>query len=162
LPASRLQNERLSARLRAVRTNGAPFEDVFFEAARSADLQKLLTSSIHDANGPSNLNVRRFLDHAHLSILTEISSVAELAESRLSTMRGPIVVGDLFDFTRDQFRYEPAENVYYCPEGKPLRYRGQHRTEREGRRSGVQCRPAWDSKTEILKQTDLRAYLLVG
>ena len=33
-------------------------------------------------------------------------------------------------FTRDQFRYEPAENVYYCPEGKPLRYRGQHRTER--------------------------------
>lgn len=33
-------------------------------------------------------------------------------------------------FTRDQFRYEPAENVYYCPEGKPLRYRGQHRTVR--------------------------------
>ncbi len=33
-------------------------------------------------------------------------------------------------FTRDQFRYEPTENVYYCPEGKPLRYRGQHRTER--------------------------------
>jgi hypothetical protein len=33
-------------------------------------------------------------------------------------------------FTRDQFRYEPAENTYYCPEGKPLRYRGQHRTER--------------------------------
>jgi transposase len=33
-------------------------------------------------------------------------------------------------FTRDQFRYEPAENVYYCPEGKPLRHRGQHRTER--------------------------------
>jgi transposase len=31
-------------------------------------------------------------------------------------------------FTRDQFRYEPAENVYYCPEGKPLRYRGQHRS----------------------------------
>ncbi len=30
-------------------------------------------------------------------------------------------------FTRDQFRYEPAENVYYCPEGKPLRYRGQRR-----------------------------------
>jgi transposase len=25
-------------------------------------------------------------------------------------------------FTRDQFRYDPAENVYYCPEGKPLRY----------------------------------------
>ena len=33
-------------------------------------------------------------------------------------------------FTRDQFRYDPAENVYYCPEGKPLRLRGQHRTER--------------------------------
>jgi transposase len=33
-------------------------------------------------------------------------------------------------FTRDQFRYEPAENVYYCPEGKPLRYRGQQRTMR--------------------------------
>ncbi len=32
-------------------------------------------------------------------------------------------------FTRDQFRYEPAENVYYCPEGKPLRYRGQHRSQ---------------------------------
>jgi len=31
-------------------------------------------------------------------------------------------------FTRDQFRYAPAENVYYCPEGKPLRYRGQHRS----------------------------------
>jgi hypothetical protein len=22
-------------------------------------------------------------------------------------------------FTREQFRYEPAENVFYCPEGKP-------------------------------------------
>ncbi len=31
-------------------------------------------------------------------------------------------------FTRDQFRYVPAENAYYCPEGKPLRYRGQHRS----------------------------------
>ena len=30
-------------------------------------------------------------------------------------------------FTRDQFRYEPAEDVYYCPEGKPLRYRAQRR-----------------------------------
>ena len=30
-------------------------------------------------------------------------------------------------FTREQFRYEPAENAYYCPEGKPLRYRGQRR-----------------------------------
>jgi Transposase DDE domain len=27
-------------------------------------------------------------------------------------------------FTREQFRYEPQENVYYGPEGKPLRYRG--------------------------------------
>jgi transposase len=31
-------------------------------------------------------------------------------------------------FTRDQFRYAPAENVYYCPEEKPLRYRGKHRS----------------------------------
>jgi transposase len=30
-------------------------------------------------------------------------------------------------FTRDQFRYEPAENVYYCPEGKALAYRGRRR-----------------------------------
>lgn len=30
-------------------------------------------------------------------------------------------------FTRDQFRYEPAEDVYYCPQGKPLRYRGRQR-----------------------------------
>ena len=28
-------------------------------------------------------------------------------------------------FTRDQFRYDPAENIYYCPEGKALRYRGR-------------------------------------
>jgi transposase len=44
-------------------------------------------------------------------------------------------------FTRDQFRYEPAENVYYCPEGKPLRYRGQHRTERGSSycSTAVQC-----------------------
>jgi transposase len=31
-------------------------------------------------------------------------------------------------FTREQFRYESKENVYYCPEGKPLRYRGQSRS----------------------------------
>src|SRR5216684_1277262 len=31
-------------------------------------------------------------------------------------------------FTRDQFRYDPAEDVYYCPEGKRLRYRGKHRS----------------------------------
>jgi DDE family transposase len=31
-------------------------------------------------------------------------------------------------FTREQFRYEPQENAYYCPEGKSLRYRGQSRS----------------------------------
>jgi transposase len=31
-------------------------------------------------------------------------------------------------FTRDAFRYEPKENAYYCPEGKPLHYRGQRRS----------------------------------
>lgn len=30
-------------------------------------------------------------------------------------------------FTREHFRYEPSENAYYCPEGKPLHYRGQKR-----------------------------------
>ncbi len=30
-------------------------------------------------------------------------------------------------FTRDQFRYDPAMNVYHCPEGKQLRYRGLQR-----------------------------------
>ncbi len=30
-------------------------------------------------------------------------------------------------FTREQFRYEPRENTYYCPQGKPLRYRGRRR-----------------------------------
>jgi len=30
-------------------------------------------------------------------------------------------------FTRDQFRYEAAENVYYCPEGKTLAYGGRRR-----------------------------------
>jgi hypothetical protein len=33
-------------------------------------------------------------------------------------------------FTREHFRYEPKENVYYCPEGKVLRYRGQSRRSR--------------------------------
>jgi len=28
-------------------------------------------------------------------------------------------------FTRERFRYEPKENVYYCPEGKALHYRGR-------------------------------------
>ena len=31
-------------------------------------------------------------------------------------------------FTREQFRYEPKENACYCPEGKPLHYRGQRRS----------------------------------
>ena len=30
-------------------------------------------------------------------------------------------------FTRDRFRYEPSEDVYYCPQDKPLRYRGLQR-----------------------------------
>ncbi len=38
-------------------------------------------------------------------------------------------------FTREHFRYEPKENVYYCPEGKALRYRGQAR----GSRGNVYC-----------------------
>jgi transposase len=33
-------------------------------------------------------------------------------------------------FTREQFRYVPEENTYYCPEGQPLRYRGLDRTGR--------------------------------
>jgi transposase len=27
-------------------------------------------------------------------------------------------------FTREQFRYEPEQNTYYCPQGKPLHYQG--------------------------------------
>jgi len=30
-------------------------------------------------------------------------------------------------FTHDQFRYEPAENAYYCPEGKRLSFKGRRR-----------------------------------
>jgi len=44
-------------------------------------------------------------------------------------------------FTRDQFRYEPVENAYYCPEGKALHYRGQRR-ESQGsvyRSTAAQC-----------------------
>ncbi len=33
-------------------------------------------------------------------------------------------------FTRDQFRYEPAENAYYCPEEKVLSFRGPTRESR--------------------------------
>ena len=31
-------------------------------------------------------------------------------------------------FTRDQFRYDSVQNVYHCPEGKQLRYRGLSRS----------------------------------
>ena len=31
-------------------------------------------------------------------------------------------------FTQDQFRHDPVRNVYYCPEGKVLPYRGLSRT----------------------------------
>ena len=44
-------------------------------------------------------------------------------------------------FTREQFRYEPAENAYYCPEGKPLRCYSQRR-EAQGyayRSTAAQC-----------------------
>jgi len=30
-------------------------------------------------------------------------------------------------FTHDQFRYEPAENAFYCPEGKVLSFKGSRR-----------------------------------
>ena len=30
-------------------------------------------------------------------------------------------------FTHDQFRFEPAENAYYCPEGKMLSFKGLRR-----------------------------------
>ncbi len=45
-------------------------------------------------------------------------------------------------FTRDAFRYEPAENAYYCPEGKPLHYRGQRRSSAGDlyRSTEAQCR----------------------
>ena len=34
-------------------------------------------------------------------------------------------------FTREQFHYDRGENVYYCPEGKPLRYSRPDRRERK-------------------------------
>jgi len=45
-------------------------------------------------------------------------------------------------FTRDQFRYAPDENAYYCPQGQPLRYRGLSRAARGHIYSAteVQCR----------------------
>ena len=45
-------------------------------------------------------------------------------------------------FTRDQFRYAPDENAYYCPAGQPLRYRGLSRAARGHIYSAteVQCR----------------------
>jgi hypothetical protein len=30
-------------------------------------------------------------------------------------------------FMRERFRYEPSEDVYYCPQDNPLRYRGLQR-----------------------------------
>ena len=45
-------------------------------------------------------------------------------------------------FSRDDFRYDSAEDTYYCPEGKPLRYRGEDR--HQGRIYSSlpsQCRP---------------------
>lgn len=44
-------------------------------------------------------------------------------------------------FTRERFRYEPAQNVYYCPEGKALTYGGR-RKESQGylyRSTETQC-----------------------
>jgi len=45
-------------------------------------------------------------------------------------------------FTRDAFRYEPKENTYYCPEGKPLHYRGPRRSSQGHlyRSTEAQCR----------------------
>jgi transposase len=45
-------------------------------------------------------------------------------------------------FTQKNFRYEPTENVYYCPEGKPLRYIGPARASQGSiyRSTKAQCR----------------------
>jgi hypothetical protein len=45
-------------------------------------------------------------------------------------------------FTRDAFRYEPQENACYCPEGKPLHYRGQRHSSQGDlyRSTEAQCR----------------------
>lgn len=45
-------------------------------------------------------------------------------------------------FTQEHFRYEPTENVYYCPEGKPLRYIGPARASQGNiyRSTKTQCR----------------------
>jgi transposase len=45
-------------------------------------------------------------------------------------------------FTQEHFRYEPTENAYYCPEGKPLRYIGPARTSQGNiyRSTELQCR----------------------
>src|SRR6266852_5110850 len=42
-------------------------------------------------------------------------------------------------FTREQFRYDPGENAYYCPEGKALRYRG---LQRKNQGSAYEATPA--------------------
>jgi hypothetical protein len=45
-------------------------------------------------------------------------------------------------FTQEHFRYEPTENAYYCPEGKPLRYIGPARASQGNiyRSTKAQCR----------------------
>ena len=45
-------------------------------------------------------------------------------------------------FTQEHFRYEPTENVHYCPEGKPLRYIGPARASQGNiyRSTKAQCR----------------------
>jgi IS5 family transposase len=52
-------------------------------------------------------------------------------------------------FTRDAFRYEPKENAYYCPEGKPLHYRGQRRSSGGDlyRSTEAQCRSCPQKKS---------------
>jgi transposase len=45
-------------------------------------------------------------------------------------------------FARDAFRYEPKDHAYYCPEEKPLHYRGQRRSSQGDlyRSTEAQCR----------------------
>jgi len=63
-------------------------------------------------------------------------------------------------FTRDDFRYDPTQDVYYCPEGKALRYRGLQRaqrayaycaTEEQGRgcRQKRRCTPGASRKVSV-------------
>ena len=52
-------------------------------------------------------------------------------------------------FIRDAFRYEPKENAYYCPEGKPLHYRGERRSSGGDlyRSTEAQCRDCPQKKS---------------